>query len=179
MAAACLVGRPVSAHEYKIKPIQHFGNASSIQIVVASPQGWQEWGGDNTMIAFVPRGAPTPAQGITPPIQVQLAVTSQLAREVSVPKDQLENPRNSLTAVWMASGTRIRQFKRLKSFDAGLYGRLPLWLVRGDACSYYLVILQRRGILIEVSLRSDAGVSKLEECAPDLKRLVRSIRVEE
>ncbi len=179
IAIACLAERPVSAHEHIIKPIQHFGIPSSIRIIAALPKGWQDWGGDNnTMISFVPHGAPTPAHGITPPIEVQLAVTSHLAREVTISKDRLENPRNSLTATWMESATRIKEFEELESFDGGLYGKLPLWLVRGGAYSYYLVIIHREDVLVEVSLRSDAGVAKLKDYAPDLKRLVRSIRIE-
>ncbi len=112
-----------------------------------SPEGWQYRGPDSqTMLGFVLHGTPTPPPGVNLVPQVQLLVTSHLAREVTVPKERLEDPKYSLTATWMEGGTPIEEFRKVESIDAGPYGTLPLWLIRGGAYSYYLVIIQREGV---------------------------------
>ena len=153
-AIAGLGGCSAFAHEYVIIPIQHFGKPCGIRITVPPPEGWQYRGtGSQTMLGFVLRGTPTPPPGVDLVPQVQLVVTSHLAREVTVPKERLEDTKYSLAATWMEGGTPIEEFRKVESIDAGPYGTLPLWLIRGGAYSYYLVIIQREGVLIEAALR--------------------------
>jgi hypothetical protein len=129
------------------------------------------------MLGFVLRGTPTATPGVDLVPQVQLVVTSHLAREVTVPKERLEDPKYSLTATWMEGGTPIEEFRKVESIDGGPYGTLPLWLIRGGAYSYYFVVIQREGVLIEAALRSEVGVPKLKQYGSVLERLVRSIRI--
>lgn len=178
VAISGLGGCPAFAREHVISPIQHFGKPTAIRIIASPPEGWQDWGeGEETIVGFVLRGTPTPPPHVGVQPAVQLLVTGEVVSDLTGPRERLGDPKDSLTATWMQSGTRIKEFKKVESFDGGPYGTLPLWLIRGAAYSYYLVIVQREGVLVEVSLRSEAGVSKLKEYAPDLKRLVRSIRI--
>ena len=93
----------------------------------------------------------------------------------------------------MSTGTKIELIKKVTVFDAGRFDELPIWLIQGEECIYYLVIIVRDGVLLEAGLRSEnrafteekgkpeaASRRVLEELKkhdPALKELVRSIRI--
>jgi hypothetical protein len=92
----------------------------------------------------------------------------------------------------MSTGTKIDLIKKVTVFGAGRFGDLPIWLIRGEECSYYLVIIVRNGVLLETALRSEnrafTGKGKpeaatgrvleeLQRHEDALKELVRSTRI--
>jgi len=167
---------------------------SKIRLVINQPAGWRRWGKNDSFIAaFIPEETPTAVPYTTPNLVAELVVTSEMISDLNGSGRELENPRNTSLVNWMSSGTDIGRIKRLKTFDAGKYGKLPVWLIEGKDCSYHLVIIVKDGVRVEIGLRSEnraviGGKDKpeaatgrvLEELKkhdPALKELVRSIRI--
>jgi hypothetical protein len=177
-----------------LTPIQHYGKASGIRLVVSQPAGWRRWGEeDPSIVAFVPDETPTPVPYTTPYHMAQLEVTSEMVGDLKVSEKELENPRNASLANWMSSGTDIELIKKVKVFDAGRLGKLPIWLIQGKDYSYYLVVTVRDGVQLQVGLRSDSRalpgekgkreaargrvLEELKRHGATLRELVRSIRI--
>jgi hypothetical protein len=193
-AIAVLAASPSIARDYMLTPIQHYGQASGIRLVVSQPAGWRRWGEeDPSMVAFVPDETPTAVPYTTPYHMAQLEVTSEMVGDLKVSGKELENPRNASLVSWMSSGTDIELIKKVKVFDAGRLGKLPIWLIQGKAYSYYLVVTVRDGVQLQVGLRSDSRaltgekskreaargrvLEELKRHGATLKELVRSIRI--
>jgi hypothetical protein len=193
-AIAVLAATPSLANDYVLTPMEFHGGPSGIRLVISQPAGWRCWGKkDSSIAAFIPEETPTAVPYTTPNLVAELVVTSEMISDLKVSGKELENPRNASLVNWMSSGTDIERIKTLKAFDAGKYGKLPIWLIEGTDCSYHLVIIVRDGVRVEVGLRSEnqaltGGKGKPEAASrrileelkkhdPALKELVRSIRI--
>jgi hypothetical protein len=185
---------------YELTPFREFrrptytSHQAPIRVLVPQPDGWRRWGKeDSSMVAFVPNDMPTPPPGIGVYVPAELVVTCQMSSNLNVTGKELENPRNASLVLWMSTGTKIQHIKKETVFDAGRFGKLPIWLIQGEHSSYYLVVVVRDGVQLEIGLRADnealggqpdqpqaAGGRVLEELKKHdaaLKQLVRSIRV--
>lgn len=145
------------------------------------------------MVAFVPNETPTPPPDVGVYVPAELIVTCQMSSNLNVTGKELKNPRNASLVLWMSTATKIQHIKKETVFEAGRFGRLPIWLIQGEHSSYYLVVAVRDGVQLEIGLRADnealkgqpdqpqaAGRRVLEELKKhdaSLKQLVRSLRI--
>jgi hypothetical protein len=186
---------------YELRPFREFSRPSSpshqpaIRVLVPQPDGWRRW--DNAessrMVSFVPNDTPTPPPGVGANLPAELVVTCQMSSNLNVRGKELENPRHASLVLWMSTGTKIQHIKKETVFEARRFGKLPIWLIQGEHSSYYLVVVVRDGVQLEIGLRADnealggqpdqpqaAGGRVLEELKKHdaaLKQLVRSIRI--
>jgi len=145
------------------------------------------------MVAFVSDETPTPAPYTTPDLSAEFVVTCQMSSNLNVTGEELKSPKNASLVLWMSTGTKIELIKKATVFDAGKFGKLPIWLIEGEEVSYYLVIIVSDGVQLQVGLRSDNRaltgekgkreaargrvLEELKRHGATLKELVRSLRI--
>ena len=158
----CVANHPIAASEpgraYTLKPLQDKPPPSDIRLIVNEPTGWRKFGKeDANLIAFVPITAPSPNPYTTPNFAAQLEVTSSLIRDLKISKEHLQDPNKTSLVTWMSSGTNIEGVRKVMVFDAGSFGKLPIWLVQGEDYSYYLVIIVTDEVVVEVGLKREGA----------------------